>query len=204
VGEGTTIARAQSRYPVTMLVAALATTLMLQSIRVFVSYLVFGVDQSQRDALAIIAVIVFASIALGGPLARRFGPRAAIATSVGLLVVARLVLQFWEQPEARLILGAIGVIAWGWLLIALVAVDRRALALGLPLGLALDLAIRIAFRTVDLPWMPGITAHAITALLALGLLAATYGLARRRDLTASAAGTVMPLLAIGPGWRYST
>jgi endonuclease/exonuclease/phosphatase family metal-dependent hydrolase len=172
---------------------------MLESMRVFVSYLVFVVDQSQRVTLATIAVLVFASVIFGGPLARRFGPRVGLGVAVGLLLVSRLVLQFWEQPEARLILGALGVIAWGWLLIVLVVSARRALALGLPRGRARDLAIRIAFRTVDLPWMPGFTAHAITVVLALALLAAALSLMRRGDLSGSVTGTIFPLVAIGPG-----
>jgi predicted MFS family arabinose efflux permease len=135
---------------------ALATTLMLESLRVFVAYLVFIIDQSQRVALAGIAVGVFLAIGLGGVLARRLGPRRALLACAALCGLARMTLQFWEAPTPRVVLGALVVISWGWLLLAAFegGLPREAVAQGVPLGLGLDLALRIAFGSLDLPWDP--------------------------------------------------
>ncbi|HEU4792336.1 MAG TPA: hypothetical protein VFS96_01640, partial [Nitrolancea sp.] len=53
-----------------VLVAAISTTFMLEAMRVFVSYTVFVVDQSNRIALAAIILGVILSIGLAGLLIR--------------------------------------------------------------------------------------------------------------------------------------
>jgi endonuclease/exonuclease/phosphatase family metal-dependent hydrolase len=177
--------------------AAVSTTLMLQATRVFVAYLVFTVDQSNRTMLAISAVLVFGLVGAGGFVARALGrPRAVLATGGGLLL-SRLVLQFWGHPEARVVLGALGIILWGWLLVTLLSLTREGSAYGLVLGLGLDLAIRIGFRTVDLPWMPGIAAHVVTLLLLGSLGMAAWGVSRASYVATPA--SAVSLVAIGPG-----
>ncbi|HMM40829.1 MAG TPA: endonuclease/exonuclease/phosphatase family protein, partial [Thermomicrobiales bacterium] len=110
----------------------------------------------------------------------------------------RLMMQLWDMPEARLALGAVAIAAWGWLAIALLATHRQAASVGLALGLALDLAIRIAARTVDLPWMPGLAAHATTLAL-LGLAVAAALTAVEGPTLDAPSGSALPLLAVGPG-----
>lgn len=178
---------------------AIATLFMLQSIRVFVAYLVFVVDQSNRVALGGIALGVFAAIGLGGVLLRALGPARAIVAVTGVLALARLGMQFWQQPEVRVALGAVGIIAWGWLLSALLLISRKAAASGLVLGLGLDIAIRVGFRTVDLPWMPGVAAHALTLLLLAGLCSAAYLLGRAPLPASLTTVSSVSLVAIGPG-----
>jgi endonuclease/exonuclease/phosphatase family metal-dependent hydrolase len=177
--------------------AALSTALMLQATRVFVSYLVFTIDQSNRTALAGSAALVFGLVGAGGLVVHLLGLPRAILVTGGALGLSRLVLQFWGQPEARVILGALGVTLWGWLLVALLALTREGTAYGLVLGLGLDLAIRIGFRTVDLPWMPGLAAHAVTLLLVAILAASVWGVSRATY--APVASTTLSLVAIGPG-----
>lgn len=177
--------------------ATCATVLLLEATRVFVSYLIFIVDQSHRETIGAISGGTFLAIALGGLLARLAGRRAALLAATTTLVVARLVLQLWDLPEARLALGAVAIAAWGWVMIALLATHRPAAADGLALGLGLDLAIRVALRTLDLPWMPGLAAHATTLAL-LGLaLAAALG-AAEGAIPDHPSGSALPLLAVGP------
>lgn len=182
----------------TLVVAALATTLLVEAMRVFVSYMVFVIDQSQRTTLALVTLGVFLAIGLAPLLPRLLGGQLALRTSVAGLVLARLLLQFWSLPAARMLLGAVVVIAWGWLLVALLGTDRRAVALGLPAGLALDLAIRIAGGSVDLPWMPGLGAHGVTLLLA-SLLLLGASLIPVPALDEPGLLATLPLIGLGPG-----
>jgi endonuclease/exonuclease/phosphatase family metal-dependent hydrolase len=180
---------------------AIATALMLQATRVFVSYLVFVIDQSNRTQIAAVALGVFVASGLGGLVARLLGRRAGVLLGAALLVTSRLALQFLESAEPRVVLGALVIIAWGWLVIPLLAALRDAAAFGLILGLGLDLAVRIAFRTVDLPWMPNAARHVVTLLLLAGFAGAAVALRRWTpdDAPAAAHAPVVSLLAIGPG-----
>jgi endonuclease/exonuclease/phosphatase family metal-dependent hydrolase len=158
-------ANAQANYLPFLVAAAISTTLMLESTRVFLSYMVFTVGQGEREALAAIALAVFLAFGLCGVIVRFAGPHSALLIAGFALAAARLILQFWEDPYARLVLGAIAVICWGWLLPPMLAIGREAAAAGVGIGLVLDLAIRTWFQTVDLPWMPGLGADLVTILL---------------------------------------
>jgi endonuclease/exonuclease/phosphatase family metal-dependent hydrolase len=175
-----------------------ATALMLEATRVFVAYLVFVVDQSRRVELGACALGVFAAIGLAGLLRRALGWRLAIVLTAAGLAGARLALQFWEMPEARVILGGLAIACWGWLLVPLLQSQRDAAALGILLGLALDTAIRIAFRTVDLPWMPGLAADGVTVVLA-GVLVVSALVVSGLDSPPIERGPTLSLIAVGPG-----
>jgi endonuclease/exonuclease/phosphatase family metal-dependent hydrolase len=181
-------------------VVTASTVLMLQSMRVFVSYLVFVVDQSNRSTLAAVAAGVFLASGLSWLLIRILGVRSVIIGSTALLALSRLALQFWENPVARLWLGGAAIICWGWLLFSLLVTRRDLVALGVALGLSLDLGIRIAFQTVDAPWMPGFVANLTTCLLVGALLLALCLV----DIPTSAHGSTLmgsiSLLAIGPAF----
>ncbi len=181
-----------------VLAAAISTTFMLESMRVFVSYTVFVVDESHRIALAAIVFGTILSIGLAGALIRVLGPARSITLPLILLALSRIALQFWSLPEARLVLGALAVIGWGWLTIALLSVAREAVALGLGFGLGLDLAIRIAADTVDLPWMAGIAAGSITVLLAAAMIVASLRLKATAPPSEPAPIRAASLIAIGP------
>ena len=179
------------------LVAALTTTFMLESVRVFMSYLVFVVDQAQRVELAEKAGGTFLLIALGGVFGRYLGVRVSVAFCVIALLAARLVIQFTEAPDARLWFGAGVVVLWGWMFPSLRALSPDDTARGIVFGLLLDLTIRFGFGSVDLPWMPSGLRNAVTiilaVLLALVLPGALFG---RRPLLAGGGGPA--LIAIGP------
>lgn len=181
-----------------VLLAAISTTLMLESMRVFVSYTVFVVDESNRIALAAIVFGTILSIGMAGALIRGLGPAQSITLPLILLAISRIALQFWPLPEARLVLGAIAVIGWGWLMIALLSVAREAVALGIGFGLGLDLAIRIAAGTVDLPWMTGFAAGSITVLLAAAMIVASLRHKTTAYPSEPAPIRAASLIAIGP------
>jgi endonuclease/exonuclease/phosphatase family metal-dependent hydrolase len=177
----------------------LATLFALQGTRIFVGYLVFVVDQSQRLTLGVTALGVFAAPVLAWFLIKLAPMERVMLGSVAILSVARLVLQVWEQPTARIVLGAITIVAWGWFMIPALTRYRRLSGLGILGALALDIMIRMGFGSIDLPWMPGITAHALTFVLALGLLAsAVMSRSTFATETARSSGKVFPLLALGP------
>ena len=180
---------------------ALATTLMLEGMRVFVSYLVFVVDQSQRVELATTTFGVFLAIGLGGLLARLHGARRALLICAALCGLARLALQFWEAPTPRVVLGAAVVISWGWLLVAALdgGLPRESVAQGVTLGLGLDVALRIALRSFDLPWDPTPAQHIATLLLVGGLLASAWFVMHGRYEAEPSTGSNLPLIAVGPG-----
>lgn len=179
------------------LTAALGTTLMLQATRVFLAYLVFEIDQANRGQLAGISFGVFAAFVFGGVLARGIGPRGVLGLTALVLVIARLILQFTELPDWRMWLGATVVIAWGWMLPSLRSLRPTGAARGVVFGLLLDLTIRFLMGTVDLPWMPSLTAHFITiALVLIFVLFASWVLTVAGPSVSAGAGP--SLLAVGP------
>jgi len=180
------------------MLAATATILMLEATRVFVAYLVFVVDQSRRVELGGIALGVFVAIGLIGALRKVAGWRLALGISAVMLVAARLVLQFWQAPEARIVLGALVIVGWGWLVSLLFKSLRDPAALGVLLGLALDVGIRIWFETVDLPWMPTRQAHATTIVLTLILVVALVMIVSL-DPPLAMDSPAVSLIALGPG-----
>jgi endonuclease/exonuclease/phosphatase family metal-dependent hydrolase len=179
---------------------AVATTSMLEATRVFLSYTVFVVDQSERVKLAAIAIAIFLAYGLAAVIVKLLGVRSAIVVSVGVLIGARLALQFWDDPGARSVLGATATVGWGWLLVAVVGVARDPAALGVGIGLVADLAIRIAFLTVDLPWMPDAARDVASLVLAAAAVLSLVALVRI-DLpgaTEPNGRAAASLLAIGP------
>lgn len=194
---GRTVARAQRSRAVgtapdttlwAVLAVALTTVLGLQAVRVFVSDTVFVVDQSRRTLLAVLMGAAFASPLLA-PLVSALTRGRLLQLAAILLVVARLGLQFVEWPLGRIVLGALGLAASGWLLIPLLRWRARA-GLGIVVGMALDLAIRLARGTVDLPWMPGLGSHLVTGLLLAVFLATVF-------LVATDRGPLEPRGAVG-------
>ncbi len=179
-------------------VVSAATVLMLQSMRVFVSYLVFVVDQSNRTALGGIAVGVFLASGLAWVVIRATSVRSVLIGSTILLAGTRISFQYWQVPEARLWLSALAVVCWGWLVFSLLITRRQLVALGLGLGLAIDLGIRVAFQTVDAPWMPGFTAYLVTWALIGAMLAALLRLDLSSEVRGSTLSASIALLAIGP------
>ena len=182
----------------TMATVGLATALMLQSTRVFLSYLVFVVDQSNRGQLAAAAFGTFL-LFLFGAVVVRLGPGRAWALALAGLVGCRLLLQFWMHPEARLVLGAAVIVCWGWFLPVALRVNRAGAARGVALGMLLDLLVRFLFGTVDLPWMPGVGRHVATVVLVAALIAAAVAALRRSGPAAYGLPSPASLLGIGPG-----
>lgn len=177
---------------------AIATAMMLESTRVFVSYLVFTIDQSQRVTIGLVAVTVFAFPAACWLLVRLTPHNRLIAASVLILTGSRLLMQIIEQPMARLALSGLTIIAWGMLTVLLVGANRRPVAAGLVLGFGLDLAFRSLRGSLDLPWIPG-PFQTAQVFVALVLLTGIWWL--RRDAIEGAGTTwrsAGALIIIGP------
>lgn len=173
---------------------ALALVLGLQATRVFVSDLVFVIDQSRRTLLLLLVTAIFASPLLAPLVGKLSGGRLLLVAMV-LLIAARTGLQLVDWPPGRVALGALGVIAFGWALLPLLRWRARA-GLGILAGTALDIALRTARDTVDLPWQAGIGSHLATAVLviifavAVGLIAIDRGPVEPRG--------AIGFLALGP------
>ncbi len=184
-----------------LMVVGLATTLMLQSMRVFIGYMVFVIDQANRVELAITVFSTFGAIALGGVLLKTVRFRRTLIIGAFLFGIARLGLQFLEIPEARLILGAVAMVAWGWLMLAIFRHWRESAAIGVGFGIALDLVIRIAGGTRDLPWNPAEIEHLVTVILVVGMLVGVAGIRglHVQQLPEYSTRSVWSLAAFGPG-----
>lgn len=184
-----------------LLVVALATTLMLQAMRVFTSYMVFVIDQANRPELAAMLFGTFLAIALGGLLLKTVRFRRTLLLGAFTFGVARLGFQFWELPEARLALGAVALMSWGWLMLAVLRPWRESAAIGVGFGIALDLLIRIGFSTRDLPWNPAAPEHLISVILVTGMLIGVAGIRglRVQELPEYSTRGIWSLLAFGPG-----
>ena len=184
-----------------LVVVGLATTLMLQAMRVFTSYMIFVIDQGNRLELAATLFSTFAAIAIGGVLLKTLRFRRTLLIGAFLFGVARLGIQFLEIPEVRLLLGAIAMAAWGWLMIAVFRHWRESAAIGVGFGVALDLAIRIAGASRDLPWNPGQIEHLVTVILVVGMLVGIAGIRglHVQQLPEYSTRNVWSLAAFGPG-----
>lgn len=177
---------------------ALATALMLQSVRVFVSYLVFVVDQSQRMSIAAIAIAVFAFPLSCWLLLRLAGYQRLLAAAVLLLTVSRISLQIIDQPIFRLATGGAVIVAWGVLTVLLIAAGRRPVVVGLVLGFGIDLSLRTARGSLDVAWIPG-AFQTLQVVAAIALLLALWWHARD-SVRFNGAGwrSATALITIGP------
>lgn len=184
------------------LLTAAVTVILLQSFRVFVPYLVFEVDQSERTTLATYGVIVFALAFVGAILVRLAGVRTTLVTGLILMAGSRLALQFIDAPDARWMLGAAAVVASAWVLMVVLPAGGMAHAYGIALGFAIDLAIRSMRDTLDLPWMPGAGAD-VTAIVLVGIAIAAASFAVSRSQIDSNEATwrgSLHFLGIGSGF----
>lgn len=191
-----------TRRPLCVLLAATATTLMLEAMRVFVSYTATMTTGRPAGVTAATGGVVVLLTGLAAPLIRWAGVRRTVLAGAGILGLSRLAIQFTELPLARAILGAAGVACWSWAILGLLAICRQGASTGVVAGLGLDLAIRVAFGTMDLPWMPGPAAHAVTLLLALALVPPALTLLRADIPAETSLGSGVSLLAVGPGLAF--
>jgi endonuclease/exonuclease/phosphatase family metal-dependent hydrolase len=144
------------------LLTAGATLVLLQAFRVFMPYLVFEVDQSERGRLATIAFTVFALTLLGALLFRLFHARVTLAIAVATLAIGRLGFQFTEDAGARWRLAAMTIVACLWLLIVILPQGEWSSGIGIGFALLVDLIVRCLRGTLDLPWMPGVAQDLLT------------------------------------------
>ncbi len=184
---------------ISLTIAAVASVIMLQATRVFVSYLVVVIGQANRTSLATVTFGVFLAIALAPLIVRLLGTRSTIMFAASGMALLRVVIQFWTRSEARLIMAAAVIILWGWLALTVLGTHRHALTIGLLAGLLLDVALRVGFLTLDLPWNSGVLAAAVTIALAGFLLVAAILASTAKTNEPATDGGGLSLIAVGPG-----
>ena len=189
----------ESRRTWTTVSVALAVVLGLQCERVFISTMIFVVDQSNRVELAGNAVLILLSVCLAALLVRIAGLRNATFVSAVLLAGSRGVVQFVDDPDLRWPLAAAGFVAFGWLLVTLVPVSRQGLAVGLALGLWFDLILRAGFDSIDLPYMQSPLKDGLTIVLVAILLVAISRSVGNLEVTEQGMLESFTLLGIGAG-----
>jgi endonuclease/exonuclease/phosphatase family metal-dependent hydrolase len=159
----------------TILLAAAATLLGMQALRVFATNLVWYLGEtSDRVVMAVVAFVAFGTVGLAWPLLRLAGHQRAALISAAGLVLVRLIDQANPVAVLDLTLGFLGVLFFGWLVVARIGRDGRAAGIGLAAALGLDIAIRAAFDTVDVAFSESVWATLIVIALAALLLAAVW------------------------------
>ena len=159
----------------TIVLSTLITLLGLQSIRVFVTGLLWVVGEtSDRVVLGLLALAAFASTILAWPLIRLVGRRPTMLLAASLLAAVRIADQATANPVADVYLGLVGTLAFTWLVVSFLGIRGRESGCGLAAGMALDVAARAGFLTVDVPFASSSAAMAITLISAVGLLVLAY------------------------------
>ncbi len=158
---------------------AVTTVLGMQMLRVLIPYFLFilrdrlGWEATMAGA---VALLLFLSAFLAGPLNRFLGSVPTFVISAVILGFTRLALQFWNyDPLGDMILAVTGFFAFLIFLPVALGLARREgdqaaanLGLGLLAGLAIDLAINGAFLSYDMSWQKG-WLPAIVVLLLVGV-----------------------------------
>ena len=159
----------------TIVLSALITLLGLQSIRVFLTGLVWVVGEtSDRVLLGVLALAAFASTILAWPLIRLIGRRPTVLLAASVLAVARVADQATANPVADVYLGLVGTLAFTWLVVSFLGIRGRESGCGMAAGMALDVAARAGFLTVDVPFSSSPAAMAITLITSAGALVLAY------------------------------
>jgi endonuclease/exonuclease/phosphatase family metal-dependent hydrolase len=163
----------------TIALIALTTLMGMQMLRALVPYFLFvlrdRLDMS-TPIVAVVAVLIFLTAFLAGPVNRFLGSVPTFIISAIILGFTRLALQLWGyDPVGDMILAATGVIAFLLFLPVALGLARRVngqatlnMGVGLLAGMALDLALHGAFLSYDLSWQSGWLPSIIVILIVVG------------------------------------
>ena len=170
----------------------------------------------QPHEVGILALAIFATGFLVGPLYRLVGVSRLVAITAGLLALLRLASQAWRgDPLGDLYLAIAGLVLFIIFLHAYLCHVRSGglqatgqYGLAVLFGIALDTLILGAFGSHDMFWQGGALPLTLVALLVAGqlaslgvLLLARWPLGDKRDELSAlgdAWGRMLPWLAIGP------
>jgi endonuclease/exonuclease/phosphatase family metal-dependent hydrolase len=187
----------------TTLAVALSTAVGVASIRVLVPEIYRLREDAGLIAAATVALLVFASPAVGGGVRRVLGPRGAIggvliAQAITWVALQRIHPIPWPVAAVPTVLALIG---WTMLLHTVrstSSADGAAFTVAFVLGLTLDTSIHAAFRTWDIAWREAVVATVTYGVLA-GALMVSALLASRRPAAAVENGfpRSLPLAGLG-------
>lgn len=179
---------------------AAATIIGLEEIRVFLSYLVWGLgDSTDRVALGAIAAAPFALVAGAAVFLRSVGPRAGLVLAAVWLSVAYLAEHTSNVARLDAALAGLCVLLWGWLVAAALVTLRRGVGLGLVVGSSLDLALRLGLLTLDVPWIDHPIGTGVAVLLAgCAMVGSRLAATRVLETGEPDVPSLAPLVAVGP------
>ncbi len=158
---------------------ALTTLIGMQMIRALIPYflnLLRDRFEIEVTVAAVIALLIFATAFLAGPVNRFLGSTPTLIISAIVLGFTRLALQLWNyEPLGDMILAATGVIAFLLFLPVALGIARRRsgdatlhMGIGLLTGLILDVAINGAFFSYDLSWQSGWLPASVVVVIVVG------------------------------------
>ena len=184
----------------TIVLSALITLLGLQSIRVFLTGLVWVVGEtSDRVLLGVLALAAFASTILAWPLIRLVGRRPTVLLAASMLAATRVADQATSNPVADVYLGLAGTLAFTWLVVSFLGIRGRESGCGLAAGMALDVAARAGFLTVDVPFASSPAATVITLTTSAGVLVLAYAGSAAAGLVGARSSSSWTVMGIPAG-----
>ncbi len=188
---------------------ALSSLMGMQMIRALVPYFLNVLrDRMELDTTiaAVVALLIFATAFLAGPVNRFLGSTSTFIISAIVLGFTRLALQFWNyEPLGDMILAATGVFVFLIFLPVALGIARRArgsatlhMGIGMLAGMALDVAINGAFFSYDLSWQ----SEWLPALVVLLIVVGQWFLISRLVRDEFEAETADAPFSIGITWLF--
>jgi endonuclease/exonuclease/phosphatase family metal-dependent hydrolase len=177
--------------PRAIVMAAFGCVLGLESVRVAIASIAWWLrDTVGVGTLDLIPVTLapFLAAALFPLLARVLGMARGLAVAVGVLAVARLIVQMADSPALLFGAAAVGAAAFVGLLPLLLSLGRPVLMAGFLLGLALDAVVKGLGGSLDLAYRSGAGATAAAIALIAGFVSLAVSVLRS------------PVECRGPGW----
>jgi hypothetical protein len=188
--------------PRAIVMAAFGFALGMESVRVAVASIAWWL----RDTVGVgtidlipVTLAPFLAAALFPLLGRLLGAARGLAVAVGVLAVARLVVQLADDPAVLFGAAAVGTAAFVGLLPLFLSLGRMVLVAGFFLGLTLDATVKGLGGSLDLAYRSGVGAVAAAVAL-IGGFVALAGLVLRAPIDRRGPGwaDAWPLVGFGP------
>ncbi|MBN2240455.1 MAG: endonuclease/exonuclease/phosphatase family protein [Dehalococcoidales bacterium] len=192
-----------------ILLPAVSTLFGLQLLRVMIPQIVWILgDRFSLSAtwLGLIALAVFLSAYIAGPLRNLSGTYRVSLWTAGGLGLARLLVQVsWSEPLITMIICMTGVVLFG-LFVSSYTDEMRfrgsqttgCLITGFLTGLILDTAIHGFSGTYDIVWQSGAVPLLVTVILVIIQWSLLFCLGYKKHVSTETRGITWPWLAVGP------